>query len=428
MSYPTKTLNLKKPRGMAPILFTTEACSINSRSEPGLPLIRDHEFRVVHVLNDYIRFLRVFKSHPTETTIRQYAVVLRDFWNFLLDLNVEWKDVDDEILIQWRNHQLNNGLLKQTINYNLSVTLYFYVWAQSNGYIHQQIGYGPQPDGTFVDFPISIKPMKFGSGGKLRSGFTSDIKFKTTARPKTYNPTDSEVQDVKDELWDQSEKAQVTTRNVLIVTWASNTGLRRKEILGLNVDQIPTWERINDLLENEQSFQLTLRKTKGDKIRTVPVHPALLQQTREYIENERKSLVARFKVKAGYHTPTQIFLSEKTGSGLTDKAVTNLITQSAKCRNAKVSLHPLRGRFLTKLVSGLLDAEIEKHGPNNFDQSVVLLKAMEIAGHNHASTLDRYLKMELKKRSGTSKTEKARFKEEYLTLLDQQIRLKRNQL
>lgn len=89
---------------------------------------------------------------------------------------------------------------------------------------------------------------------------------------------------------------RLETRFSLMVDWALKAGLRAHEICALNIDQIPTRERIERSKIDKENLYIDLIVTKG-KRDSIPVNSDLLKRTRDYIDFERQEVIKNLDKK-----------------------------------------------------------------------------------------------------------------------------------
>jgi integrase len=411
------------------VLYTDESCEINGRKQTGLPLLLDNKRKVVHPVNDWFRDQAVMLNYPV-TTLRLYSDILPSFWNYLIEHGIHWMDVDDDLLIQWRNHQeIQIGVKKRTINQRLSTVFQFYWWAQTRGYVQDLIA-DPASDEKLASPRIStrIVPTRSRSGFNGNFKISSLLLYRTTREPNLHTPTAEEATRLHASLATLSSP-RLAERNTLMLSWAEEVGLRRKEFAALTIDQIPDWDEISELIETDSCKDIELLVTKGDHRRIVEVVPDLLLRSRNYIEEERSDVIQRFTKKRGssYKAPSEIFLSEKTGRVITLRAITNLIGGAFKNANVRGSGHRMRARYLTNLVQFYYDEALSKHG-NSMSLDIVLLKAAEAAGHASPESLRPYLNLIRKRRLTTQDGEKRRYLQQRLLSVERDLNAKSRQL
>ncbi|HKO98143.1 MAG TPA: site-specific integrase [Pyrinomonadaceae bacterium] len=411
------------------LLYTDERCNINGRPQPGIPLLLNSERAVVNSVSDWFRYQAVMFNSPP-TTLRLYSDIMLSFWNYLIKEGVGWTEVDDNVLMTWRNHQeIENGVKKRTINQRLSTVFQFYWWAQSHDYIQNVV---PDPGNaeSLAPAQISVAAKLAGtkSGVNAKFKLSSSLLYRTTREPNVHTPTAEEAITLHAALT-KVARPTLAERNTLMLSWAEEAGLRRKEFASLTVDQIPDWNEIYDLIQQDSCKNLDLVVTKGGHHRIIELVPDLLLRTRNYIEEDRLAVVRRFKQKHGgiYKAPTAVFLSEKTGRRLTLGAITNLFREAFKKASVRGSGHRMRARYLTNLVQHYYDEAFAKHG-NSISFDIVLLKAAEAAGHASPASLRPYLNLVRKRRLTTQDGERRRYLQQRLLSLERDLNAKSRQL
>ncbi len=409
----------------ATVLFTDERCQINGRPQPELPILLDGGRNVVHSVSDWFRYQAVMLNHPP-TTLRLWSDIMLSFWNYLIKERVNWKEVDDNLLMQWRNNQeIEKAVKRRTINQRLSTVFRFYWWAQSHGYVENLIADPEQSHHLVVPrISLAVKSIAAKSGVHVISRFKSPLLYRTTREPNLHTPTAKEATALH-AVMSEISGPTVAERNTLMLSWAEEAGLRRKEFASLTISQIPDWEEIDGLIESDSCKDIELVVTKGGHHRIVEVVPDLLIRTRNYIDEDRLSLIRRFGQNQGgsYHGPAAVFLSEKTGKAITFRAITNLFRESFQKAEVRGSGHRMRARYLTNLVQHYYDEAFAKHG-NSISFDIVLLKAAEAAGHLHPSSLRPYLNLVRKRSLTTQDGEKFRYFKQRLLSVERDLNTK----
>jgi integrase len=412
----------------AVVLYTDERCKINGRPQPGLPLLLSSERTVLHSVSDWFRYQAVMLNHPP-TTLRLYSDIMLLFWRYLIKQRIDWTEVDDDVLVSWRNHQEIDGIKKRTINQRLSTVFQFYWWAQNHGYV-QDIIAEPGNSENLVPARISVatKLSRAKSGVPAKFRLSSPLLYRTTREPNVHTPTAEEATSLHAVLATIGGPA-LAERNTLMLSWAEEAGLRRKEFAALTVDQISDWDEIDALIEGDSCKDLELLVTKGGHRRVVEIVPDLLIRTRNYIEEDRTEVVRRFDRKYGgvYKAPAAVFLSEKTGQALTLRAITNIFRGAFRKAEVGGSGHRMRARYLTNLVQHYYDEAFSKHG-NSIGFDIVLLKAAEAAGHASPESLRPYLNLIRKRRLTTQDGEKRRYLQQRLLSVERNLNAKSKQL
>jgi site-specific recombinase XerD len=353
---------------------------------PGIPLLIDpKKNHVVEVASDWLRYLLVKRSEAS-SSVRQFAYHLKYWWQFLNRSRIRWDQVDDSTMMTWRDRDLR-GLEPATVNGYLSTVFRMYLWAEKNAYVRGLIG---EPNLAInIHPPLSVE-VTSDRRGTCR--FVSPLLKKTVAKPVLPTPTHEDITTIHETLAElYGVNVDLMVRDALVLTWAETAGARRMEVLSLKVDQIPSWEEIQRLEDTEEKCELTIMG-KGRKSRSIWVGADILIQTREYIENERESVVNRWRKRLGsnYEKPKEIFLSSKTGISIQKDTVSQIFATAFRKAAVRGSMHRVRARFITGLTENAAEKEFEKFGSIP-DATSLLLPIAQIAGHSNVETLLPYL-------------------------------------
>jgi integrase len=135
----------------------------------------------------------------------------------------------------------------------------------------------------------------------------------------------------------------------LIAEWALTTGMRRKELCGLHVSQVPETAHID--AEDHPLMGVALKITKGDSPRTTYPPIQLLDRTHRYINEEREPLVRRLRKKRpDYQAPAELFLA-RSGRAFSKTQLTRVFSSAFRAAGVEGSGHWLRHTFaMTMLV------------------------------------------------------------------------------
>lgn len=96
----------------------------------------------------------------------------------------------------------------------------------------------------------------------------------------------------------------------LIAEWALATGMHRKELCGLKLQQVPEGAHLD--IEEDPLVGVPLTITKGDRPRTVYPPLRLIARTHGYAGEERAALLKRLRTaRPRYRSPATLFLNSK---------------------------------------------------------------------------------------------------------------------
>jgi len=369
------------------ILTTTTTCKLNGRAYPGIPLlILDND--IVEEASDFLRH-KVVRDSCSIGTAKTYADDLSLWFIFLKSQNCPWRCANDNWLLRWRDIQSIEGIKASTINRRVSLVFHFYYWAQINGIITGVVKTDPT-DSTKI-FPFSSKRT-------LRRSITTPLLFPNTEEPNRHTLAEAECQ----KLDEQASRGRHAYRNILIMMWFRETGLRRAEALSLKTSHIPHLIDIERMAKLKQTFPLKV-VGKGSKSRILSVPPSLMEATRLYIENDRKAIVKRRRKNGCTQISDFLFLSER-GTPIQETSLSNALRiLFLKAGIGNASGHRLRARYLKRLAKVFVDQAI--HSPNPMDMQTVWLKTAEAAGHSRPDSLFPYVGKELKRVLSSSKAQ-----------------------
>jgi len=135
----------------------------------------------------------------------------------------------------------------------------------------------------------------------------------------------------------------------LMAQWALATGMRRKELCGLALSQVPVVAHFD--VGRTPLVGLPLIVTKGDRPRTVYPPLRLIDRTHWYIGEERAALVKRLRrARPAYQQPTAVFLNTN-GAPITRPRLSAAFSKAFQKAGLEGSGHWLRHTFaMTMLV------------------------------------------------------------------------------
>lgn len=387
--------------------FTDARFIYASKSYPDVPLLVDSENRFVQAVCEYFQHLVLFEGLKT-TSVKTYAEYICLFWNYLESEGIDFRDMSDKHMIVWLNTQEKNGVSARTRCARCDVIFDLYVWFETRGYTQYSIRIPGWNDSEKFLPRLTAAPIKRGgprAGRSAKYGIVSAVRPAVPGGDIQATPNADEVTKLHVAA-ETSRSFPITERNHLLIDWYAQVGVRRHEWSALTLRQIPNWETIYALKEQNEAHELRLEKTKGDRARYVGVIPDLLERTREYIEGPRTELVNRFKASKGtaYAEPPEIFLSEKTGQPFNLTAISNMVTAWFREAGVAGHGHRLRATYLTNLFDAEIAAEEARvrafPGTKVFiDYELILRKVAERAGHADIGSLRPYLTLARKHRA-----------------------------
>jgi site-specific recombinase XerD len=128
----------------------------------------------------------------------------------------------------------------------------------------------------------------------------------------------------------------------LMAEWALGTGLRRMELCGLKVSQVPDTANLDTNADPLIGVPLTI--TKGDRPRTVYPPLRLIDRTHWYVGEERAALVKSVRRRSDFRPPTNLFLN-RDGKAVTRARLSGAFNAAFRAAGLDGSPHWLRHTF-----------------------------------------------------------------------------------
>jgi integrase len=387
------------------IATTIQGYVINGESRPGIPTLVWPE-GIDEEVSDWLRSLVVERGLACSTA-HEYANIIRPFIRLCRARKGGWRSVDDAFLIRWRDRRVKDVNAKR-VNTSLEAIFAFYLWAEERKIIRYHVGiyshFELPEELRNAPFPISAtKVFSKTTHGRVFGHWTTPLtlsRARAGVQPR-HTPTEDEIRN----LHESAIGHRHGERDSLMMSWAEETGTRRSEILRIRVSQMPTLERLGELVERDEPWIITLVR-KGGRAMSINVPLDLIVRTLDYVQFARGNLVERFaKMSSDYKEPDELFLSGRTGLRLHADSLTSIgrrIFKSADVERA--SLHRLRARFAIRVIETLLDALFLGHsiGSESTWIETILVKASEYMGQMSPEALRPYLTYVLNRRIQTA--------------------------
>lgn len=300
---------------------------------------------------------------------------------------MDWEDVFDEHLEAWRNADTKAGNLERTTNIKLLTIYAFYMWAQKEGLIHEVIGEPSIKRKNSFQIKITISKKR----GRTKS-IGSDLLYRDLTRPMKPVPTQRDMDSAYVELAKSGDVEKVE-RDILLLRWGSEVGLRRAEIQQLELAQIPTIEEAEELLERGEVKSMRV-VGKGNKARLVPVNPELFLATAEYIRYQRAFTLAKLR---NPRRSNHVFISTTTGRTLSLKRISDIGSKALKVSNPELTFHRTRARYASRFCQVCFQEEFDRKGHlNDLALSGLVLQLKNNLGHSDPKAWEAYVQLELK--------------------------------
>jgi integrase/recombinase XerD len=281
------------------------------------------------------------RSHAAET-VRTYGEHLHDWFDSLEQSGLDWRTVSETDIAAYRNRMLSQPsphtrrpYSRSTINDRIRTICRFYAWAQDRGWVEA--------------LPFHFVDVRITTG--RRPSFLAHLDPHpglSTANVLTVPEQERLPRPLRvDQLRLLFAHLEMPYR--LMAEWALATGLRRKELCGLAIYQVPETAHLD--AEEHPLVGVPLTITKGDRPRTVYPPIRLIDRTQRYIDEMRAPQVrALRRQRSDYHPPGALFLN-RAGQAITVARMTAAFAAAFRAAGVPGSLHWLRHTFaMTMLV------------------------------------------------------------------------------
>lgn len=281
------------------------------------------------------------RSHAAET-VRTYGEHLHDWFDSLEQSGLDWQMAGEADIAAYRNRMLSQPsphtkrpYARATVNDRVRTISRFYRWAHGRGWIDE--------------LPFHLVDVRVTSG--RRQSFLAHVDQRPGLMAANVLTVAEHERLPRPLRADQLRLlfAQLEMPYRLIAEWALVTGLRRKELCGLAVFQVPETAHLDD--EEHPLVGVPLTITKGDRPRTVYPPIRLIDRTQRYIDEVRTPQVrALRRQRSDFRVPSALFLNRQ-GHAITSARMTAAFARAFRAAGVQGSLHWLRHTFaMTMLV------------------------------------------------------------------------------
>lgn len=349
--------------------YTNEDFKPYGKSVEKVPLLlREDDMSFEIAPTKWFFYLALESGNTTSPeTWRSYAEAIYDWFQTCSMNNWDWTTITREHLIAYKNNMLTNHsshnrpYSKNTINGYLKRICLFYEWALKNKYISQLPFQKDE-----ISLRTDIKDSNFLAHLKTKNViYKNDLVIKTSKKVP-HCLTSSELNSFLNNLEE---------RDQLIVKWSVMTGMRRKEVLGLKLSDLP------NSFNSEPIQRIEITITKGSKPRAIFVPLSLLDETNHYIKTTRRMIAKKFNTLNVFE---DLWIGKTTGKPITNKALNKNCSEAFKKANINATFHHLRHTYAIKMLS-ILTKQSQSNGLNPLKTLQTLL------GHSNISTTMIYL-------------------------------------
>jgi site-specific recombinase XerD len=325
----------------------------------GFPILLDNHMTIIEVAFAYlIEHATVLgRSHAAET-VRTYAEHLHDWFDALEQSGLDWRTADETTVAAYRNRMLEapsphtrRPYARSTINDRVRTVCRFYEWAHRRRLVEE--------------LPFRFVDVR-STGNRRERGMLAHLDRRPPAKMKANALTVAQRERLPRPMRvDELRKlfAELDRPYRLMAEWAVGTGLRRMELCGLKVSQIPDTANLDANADPLIGVSLTV--TKGDRPRTVYPPLRLIDRTHWYVGEERAALVKSIRRRSDFRPPPNLFLN-RDGNAVTRARLSGAFNAAFHAAGLDGSLHWLRHYVASRTMSRTFD-----YGPVSWRKSPV---------------------------------------------------------
>lgn len=323
-----------------------------------------------------------------ESYVSDLAGRLVSWLSFLEDRGIEAEEAIHDDIIEFRDAQADS-LAPATVNAKLQAVIQFYWWAQEEGFFRPTIvGWRDfyKPDQRYQ---IDVKAPRPNSKRESRYVIPFLLKVPSKGNPKLI--TKQQVGDLMARVRDRTENIRRKDvddaimihqrRNELMLRWACEGGLRRREVVSLSKTCLPGPQKGS--YKKRVEVPITLG-TKNGSHRTISVTAELINATNQYIHEERQDIIDQTK-----SDPSAVFVTEN-GTAMT---AGNLSKMVSRC-SSSITPHDLRRYAIYRFACLKYQEErllVKASGDRKkIDEDSIERALAGFAGHNDSGTTFKY--------------------------------------
>ncbi|RIA46421.1 site-specific recombinase XerD [Hephaestia caeni] len=338
----------------------------------GFPILLDAQMAIIEPAFAYLLKHAIIRGRSrSQDTVRTYGEHLYDWFDALEQSTIDWRDVNEGTIAGYRNRMLETASPhtkrpygRVTINARVQTVCRFYAWAWEEKLIDE--------------LPYTAEQRR-----ALRFGELQQVNRTPPVNPLTLAVAERLPRPLRvDELERLFKHLEAAPR--VAAEWALTAGLRRKEICGLTLDQVPDPHAL--AADETPLVGVPLAITKGDRPRTVYPPVKLIDRTDWYIGEDRAAIVRRRRRVDRSYRPSRQLLLNSYGNPLTRKRLTALLAEGFAKAKLDGTLHWLRHTFAMAML-----ARLQRQARENPDLNP--LKILQILmGHRSITTTAIYLR------------------------------------
>ncbi|QPK62570.1 site-specific integrase [Methylomonas sp. LL1] len=354
----------------------------------------DNKGQVFYPPTDYLIDM-ADRQDAANGTVEDRACTLRVFFQYLSDKNIDYLEVDDNIIEEFRDNLLNKGNRNRhstTNNRKISINVYlrqiynFYKWVQGQEPRKRILGVGGH------QITSSLLASKTDQQPSLNYPKCFQRVGENSKHTVNFVPSDDQYNEMFDFFL--QARPNVASRNTLMLMTFRKSGLRVGSVASLTVDQFNEAE-INKCVD---VFLVRPKVQKFGYSKEFEIPLTLAIQILNYIKTDRQEIVNKFQAKS-----SNVFLSTTKGTALKSNHISNLFYSAAiqlGWDKKGVGLHCLRRLFACETIDDDIDCSIEL-GLDTSIEAVGLRTAQKL-GHNSILSQQAYIRHNKRRRQGSA--------------------------
>lgn len=357
------------------LFFSDDQFQVHGQSYPGVPFLVDQEMALVDAPNDYLQYVAVVRGRTrSPKTWEAYGNHLYEFFSFLEANDLVWGQVNQTHFAAWRDSMLERGNKRSTVNQRLRAVSVFYEWAVREGITHSLPFH---KEDIWVAKPKGFLAHVDASGNRYSA---NELTVRTHKPVPKFLHTEQAMTFVA---------ALTPRRNRLMAYLMWLVGMRRKEVVGMNLKVLPNpaGHPTDRALKMELDGVIT--PTKGDVPRWVQVPYDLAVQLWDYLAFERAKLAVLHKRQHG--TDTDLLFLTEYGNPISLEGMNNAFRKASEKSGVKCTPHMLRHTFGTyefvrmserKGQDGALHWVRDRLGHSSIQTTEKYVHAADLVGHD----------------------------------------------
>jgi len=355
---------------------TDQEFKVHGHPYVGVPFLVDEEMALVDAPNDYLFYVAVVKGRTASPkTWQTYGNHLYEYFGFLESNALRWDRINQTHLAAWRDSMSARGCARSTVNQRLGAVSNFYRWAQRDGRTH---GLPFQTQDVWIAKPAGFLAHVDAKGNRFRA---NELTLRTAKALPRFLHTEQAKQFVS---------ALSPRRNRLMAYLMWLCGLRREEVVGLNLKVIPNPSGNEPGKPLRMTLDATITPTKGSKTRWVLLPYDLAVQLSDYLVFERPGLTKKYQRAHGRIETDLLFLTEY-GEPISLEGMNNAFRKASTKSGVKCTPHMLRHTFGTyefmrmseqRTADGALLWVRDRMGHSSISTTEVYIHAADQLGHD----------------------------------------------